>query len=208
MTTTGTKTAKHVFTSAAPATTDRATGDTPSATRLAPIALIDEILETHRDALGNAFTGYRNHAQRVALTCGSLASLDDTQREQIHVAAAFHDLAIWTHSTFDYLAPSIGLARDYLAGRGQESWLPQVAALIDDHHRLLRPRHAYAELSDVFRRADLIDVVRSHAVCLRAHPLPGLMQAFPSAGFHALLVKLTARQFLRTPWNPLPVVRW
>jgi hypothetical protein len=175
--------------------------------RLTPIALIDDILGAHARALGNSFAAYRNHAQRVALSCESLAMLDDTERQQVHVAAAFHDLAIWTHGTFDYLAPAIGLADEYLERTGRASWRRQVAAMIDDHHKLRQPRHDLARLSDVFRRADLIDLACVHSVALHERPLDGVMQAFPSAGFHVLLAKLIARQFLRTPWDPLPAVR-
>jgi hypothetical protein len=173
----------------------------------APIALVDEILASHADALGSDFAAYRNHAHRVAWACESLTPLDETARRQVYVAAAFHDLGIWTHRTFDYLAPSVGLADAYLERIGQPSWQRQVAAMIDDHHRLRRPRHDLAGLSDVFRRADMIDLACTHRLVLRERPLNGLAQAFPNAGFHRVLVKLATRQFLRTPWNPFPMVK-
>ncbi|MGD0679157.1 MAG: hypothetical protein ABSC94_27480 [Polyangiaceae bacterium] len=182
-------------------------GETGPSPWLAPVELIDEILRPHADALGNDFTGYRNHAQRVALSCESLANFDEVARQQVHIAAAFHDLGIWTHGTFDYLAPSVALACEYLDRTGRVPWQPRVVAMIADHHRLRRPMHALAALSDVFRRADLIDVACVQSITLRKRPLDGLMRAFPSAGFHVLLAKLTLRQFLRTPWNPLPAVR-
>jgi hypothetical protein len=70
-----------------------------------------------------------------------------------------------------------------------------------------RPRHDLAHLSNAFRRADLIDLACAHRVVLRRHPLRGLLGAFPNAGFHLRLAKLTARQIVRTPWDPLPAVR-
>jgi hypothetical protein len=38
--------------------------------------------------------------------------------EKIAIAGVFHDLGIWTNKTFDYIAPSVVLAREYLAARG------------------------------------------------------------------------------------------
>jgi len=43
--------------------------------------------------------------------------------EKIAAAAVFHDLGIWTDRTFDYIAPSIAIAREYLVARAREDWI-------------------------------------------------------------------------------------
>ena len=78
---------------------------------------LDRVLETHAVELGGDFTAYRNHAYRVVNFCAALAPCADAALEKIALAAAFHDLGIWTARTFDYLAPSIELACDHLAVR-------------------------------------------------------------------------------------------
>jgi hypothetical protein len=65
---------------------------------LAEIATLDTILQGHAAALGRDFTAYRNHAYRVANFC--LAPDRAMQIEKVAIAAAFHDLGIWTAATF------------------------------------------------------------------------------------------------------------
>ena len=76
---------------------------------------LDRVLETHAVELGGDFTAYRNHAYRVVNFCCALAPCADTSLEKVALAAAFHDLGIWTAHTFDYLAPSIRLACAHVA---------------------------------------------------------------------------------------------
>ena len=58
------------------------------------------------------FTAYRNHAYRVVNFCAHSRPAPTPRLEKIALAAAFHDLGIWTAHTFDYLEPSIDLACD------------------------------------------------------------------------------------------------
>ena len=169
--------------------------------------LIEVALAPHAAALGRDLAGYRNHVLRVLRFALALAPAADA--ETLQVAAAFHDLGIWTDRTFDYLAPSRRLARAWLAARGREGLAPAVEAVIEQHHKLRPYRGPHAEVVEPFRRADLVDVSLG---TLRA----GLDRAFvrtvraelPNAGFHACLVRLTGRQLLRTPLQPLPMLRW
>jgi hypothetical protein len=84
------------------------------------IATLDRVLETHATELGEDFTAYRNHAYRVANLCVALNPGDSQVIEKIAIAAAFHDLGIWTARTFDYLAPSIELACSHLGCSAHE----------------------------------------------------------------------------------------
>jgi hypothetical protein len=78
---------------------------------LTEISAIDTVLLAHKGVLGDDFTGYRNHTYRVANLCVAFAPDRAGQLERIALAAAFHDLGIWTDGTFDYLEPSVRLAR-------------------------------------------------------------------------------------------------
>jgi hypothetical protein len=129
--------------------------------------------------------------------------------EKIAVAAAFHDLGIWTDHTFDYIAPSAALAREHLAARGMADWIPEIEAVIVDHHKVTPSCAQPHSLAESFRRADWIDVTRG----LRTFGLPRTLiadvaAAWPSAGFHRRLVQLTLDRFWKHPLTPLPMVKW
>lgn len=177
---------------------------------LTEIAILDQVLEEHAAALGEDFAGYRNHACRIANFCIALApaAVDQDQLEKIGIAAAFHDLGIWTHGTFDYLAPSIAQALAFLERRGREEWRAEIEAMIADHHKLTPTRRDPSWLAEAFRRADWADVTMG----LRGFGLSRELQRearerWPSAGFHRRLVQLSWGRLLTHPWNPLPMFR-
>jgi hypothetical protein len=129
--------------------------------------------------------------------------------EKIAIAAVFHDLGIWTNITFDYIAPSVALAREHLATRGLADWIPEIQGMIVDHHKVTPSRANPQLLVESFRRADWIDVSRG----LRTFGLPRTFIAavdvtWPSAGFHRRLVQLTIERFWKHPITPLPMVKW
>jgi len=173
------------------------------------IPLLDEILEPWRQRLGPDFRGYRNHVYRVVHFALALRDHDEEERRKVVVAGAFHDLGIWSAGTFDYLAPSIALAESWLRAEGLEAWVPEVARTIELHHKLTPHRDPRFPLVEAFRRADLVDV--SLGVVRFGLPrafVRGVQQRFPDAGFHRLLLRLTARWWRRHPANPVPVLRW
>ena len=175
---------------------------------VADLAPLDAVLREHAAALGGDFTGYRNHAYRVANLCLALAPDVPERVEKVALAAAFHDLGIWTDGTFDYLAPSIRLARAHLARAGRPAWTGEIEAMIADHHKLSRARAAPHPLVEPFRRADWIDVTRG----LRAFGLPRrflreVFAAWPNAGFHRRLLQLSLHRLRTHPLNPLPMFR-
>ena len=88
---------------------------------LTRIPTIDDVLNDHATALRDDFSAYRNHVYRIANLC--VAIVGRSELEKIAVAAVFHDLGIWTNGTFDYIAPSIALAHDYLVARAREDWI-------------------------------------------------------------------------------------
>ena len=171
-----------------------------------PSPTVDAILTQHRLALGADYAGYRNHAHRVLHLCRHLDPALDV--EKVAIAAAFHDLGIWTHRTFDYLMPSADLAAAYLRQNGQAGWTQEITRAIGDHHKLSRSESGAGSLAEPFRRADWIDVtmgIVSFGVTRSA--LRQIYEPWPSAGFHWRLVQLSARRFREHPLNPLPMVK-
>ena len=177
---------------------------------LTTIATLDAILARYSGEIGADFTGYRNHAYRVANLClRTLGSGGAEERERVAIATAFHDLGIWTEHTFDYLEPSVALATAYLAETGREGWIPEIAAMIRKHHKITRYKGSPDRLVEAFRRADWTDVTLG-ALSFgtpRAF-IRELQAAWPDAGFHKLLVRLELRHLGKHPLNPLPVLRW
>ena len=103
-------------------------------------------------------SGYRNHVYRVVNLCVAMAGRNEL--EKIAVAAVFHDLGIWTNRTFDYIAPSIALAHDYLVAHAREDWTAEIEGMIADHHKITPSTADPDSLVEAFRRADWIDVTR------------------------------------------------
>jgi len=126
----------------------------PDGCELGALAALDGILRAHRHALGRDFDAYRNHAHRVAHLCIAQSPREHERIERIAIAAAFHDLGIWTARTFDYLQPSVVLASDYLAASSRQQWIPEVAAMILEHHKVFPYRGEAERFVEPFRRAD------------------------------------------------------
>ena len=175
---------------------------------LTQVDVLDELLHTHAGALGRDFTAYRNHAYRVLNLCVAQSSEEPRQLEKIAIAAAFHDLGIWTDATFDYLPPSVRLASAHLLQTGREDRTSEVSAMILEHHKITRYRGDANWLVEPFRRADWVDVTRG----LVRFGLPRSMvreifARWPSAGFHELLVQLELTRLRTHPFSPLPMMR-
>lgn len=168
---------------------------------------LDDILAQHGPQLGGDFAGYRNHCYRVANYCIALAPTES--RETIGVAAAFHDLGIWTDGTFDYLEPSRQRARQWLQSRDCRLLGGPIEAMICQHHKIRPYRGDEGPLVEVFRRADWVDVSRGmFSAGLPRKFLTEVFARFPNAGFHRALFRFTCRQFIQRPLRPLPMMRW
>jgi hypothetical protein len=173
------------------------------------IPTVNAVLEHHAAALGRDLIAYRNHVYRVVNLCLAIAGGDRGELEKIAVAAVFHDLGIWTSHTFDYIAPSVALAREHLVARARADWIPEIEAMILDHHKIRPSQANRASLVEPFRRADWIDVSRG----LRTFGVPhsfitSVFTVWPSAGFHWRLLELTFDWFLKHPLTPLPMMRF
>ena len=133
---------------------------------------------------------------------------DLVQLEKLAIAAAFHDMGIWTDGTFDYLPPSVRLASAYLAGAGRAEWTAEISEMILQHHKISRYRGARRCLVEPFRRSDWVDVTRGLVTFgLSRSLLREIFSMWPSAGFHKRLVELELTRLRTHPWNPLPMMR-
>jgi len=129
--------------------------------------------------------------------------------EKVALAAAFHDLGIWTAHTFDYLAPSIELAREELCCAGHGDWRDTVAGMIREHHKVRRFRGDGAGLIEPFRRADWIDVsLGALSFGLPRECIRAIRARWPNAGFHRRLAQLTLTRLRSHPLSPIPVLKW
>jgi hypothetical protein len=174
---------------------------------LTRIPTIDGVLDGHASALGNDFVAYRNHVYRDVNLCVAIVG-GRGALEKIATAAVFHDLGIWTERTFDYIAPSIALAREYLAAHGRTDWITEISTMIADHHKITPSTANPKSLVEPFRQADWIDVTGG----LRSFGIPRrfvarLFATWPDAGFHWRLVQLELHWLRTHPLTPLPMVR-
>ena len=175
---------------------------------LTRVPTVDDVLEQYRRALGHDFIAYRNHVYRVLNLCVAIAGGNGADLEKIAIASVFHDLGIWTNHTFDYIEPSASLAREYLASGPRAAWIPEVEAMIVNHHKITHAQAAAPPLVEVFRRADWIDVSRGfRRFGVSRTFIDSLFTTWPSAGFHWRLVALTVNWSRRHPLMPLPMVK-
>jgi hypothetical protein len=175
---------------------------------------IEGLLAPWAANLGADWERYRNHVMRVLALCDRMADPDGSAtpppsaRREFVIAAAFHDLGIWTAGTLDYLAPSAQLARAWLARAQQAELVPLVVEMIEQHHKLTAAGPLNAPV-EVFRRADTMDfTLGARSFGLPRREYRALLRAYPDAGFHRRLVELAARRALRHPRSPLPMLKW
>lgn len=171
--------------------------------------VIEKIMEAWRDEIGDDYPAIRGHNYRMFNFCLALTDPEDEDAgKKAAIAAAWHDLGIWTHDTFDYLPPSRAQAVAYLEETGREAWSREVSDMVMFHHKLTPCRGERARLVEAFRRADLVDLslglVRSG---LDRAFVREVQAAFPNAGFHARVTRLALAWALRHPLNPVPFIR-
>jgi hypothetical protein len=168
---------------------------------------IDEILNTYRTELGENYISYRNHAYRVYNF--ALTQLDPNEEsEKLSIATAFHDLGIWTNKTFDYLEPSVQLAREYCRKQNLSSCdTNEIETIIKNHHKLSSVESSV--LAEIFREANLIDLTLGFVPKGRKKKeIKFIRDIFPNKGFHLSLVKLFAKNLIKNPSHPFPIFKF
>jgi hypothetical protein len=178
-------------------------------------ALVDQVLDGFSGALGANLSAYKNHIYRVLNYYLDLRQQREPESrfvpDSVLIAAAFHDLGVWVHGTFDYIEPSVELAKAHLAEHGLSALHSEVEGIIRYHHKLspFRGSPQSSDAIETFRRADLVDV--SSGLIARGLPRTRIAEVkavFPDLGFHRQLLNLTLNQFCQAPLRPLPMVCW
>lgn len=169
--------------------------------------LLDIILELHKPQLKDDFKAYRNHCYRVLNFYATFVARNPENLNKGAVAAAFHDIGIWTDGTLDYLAPSIKRAKDYLVDIHHSYWQEDVSLMIDNHHKIT-PFHNNARVEG-FRKADWLDVSLGMVTFgLNRSFITTIQREFPDSGFHIRLIQLSLANTLKHPLRPLPIFKW
>ena len=172
-----------------------------------PHPLIDQILDIHSDVLKQDIRKYKNHVYRVyELT--QIIDPSEANQEKYAIAGAFHDLGIWTNNTFDYLNPSVGLAKEYLKANGKEDWIDEISLMIDMHHKLSKYEGKFVNTVETFRRADSIDVMLGLLrYGVKKSDIRKIRKAYSNSCFHWFLIVQSTKNFFKHPLNPLPMFK-
>ncbi len=176
---------------------------------LTSLPIVDAVLADHAQVVGRDLPGYRHHVYRVVNLAAWQAGPRPRRLEVLQVAGAFHDLGIWTAGTFDYLGPSMALARDYLARAGWQDAVDDVEAMIAQHHKITRAAASGGSLVEAFRRADWVDVSAGAVrFDLPLEVVDRIRRRWSDEGFHWRLLQLSAGRLVTHPRHPLPMLRW
>jgi hypothetical protein len=173
------------------------------------IPLLEEILSQWQETIGKDYQGYKNHVYRMIHCCFALKNCNEEERHKIIIAAAFHDIGIWTNKTVDYISPSISPAMQYLNSQNLHNWSTEIKLMIAEHHKIKHYKNDAYPLVEIFRKGDLIDFsLGLFRFGIPKNDLQKLKTQFPNAGFHKNLSKLAIQWFVRHPLNPVPMMKW
>lgn len=169
--------------------------------------LIEEVLKQHKGDLTIDYDKYRHHVYRVFNFTLLMHPADPKEVEALAVAAAFHDIGIWTVGTLDYLEPSIVLAKKFLKAKQQKISPKLVEQIISNHHKITPYRDS--DLVEAFRKADMIDLslgIITYGVSGKEISL--IYGAFPGEWFHTFILGEIVKNAFKNPFNPLPIIKW
>jgi hypothetical protein len=169
--------------------------------------LIEDIFKQHRSDLNIDYDKYRHHVYRVFNFTLLMHDADKKDLDSLAVAAAYHDMGIWTTGTLDYLEPSIALAKGYIGSNKLKVSGKMVEQIISNHHKITPYRDC--EVTEAFRKADLIDLslgIISHGIS--GKDISIIYGAFPGEWFHTFILSEMVKHAFRNPFNPLPVIKW
>jgi len=169
----------------------------------------EKILMSYQEVIKKDYQGYRNHVIRMLNFCHYLLpDITIEQSRKLQIAAAFHDIALWTHDRVDYLVPSYQECAQYLAEQGLSDWAEEITVIIDMHHLLSQYQGPHQQLTEIFRQADLVDFslgMVKHGIDKQF--IKAVKQALPNQGFHRCLARFTLKQLTRNPFKPMPMIR-
>ncbi|MFN8294646.1 MAG: HD domain-containing protein [Chitinophagales bacterium] len=168
--------------------------------------IIEDLISSYEKMIGTDTEKYKNHVYRIFNYALYLSKNEDA--DKYAVAAFFHDVGIWTNNTFDYLQPSIDLAKKYLIQNQKEVWTDEIALMIDNHHKTSIYKGAFENTVEIFRKSDWTDV--SLGFIHFEIPVAFINQVvskFPYKGFHFFLTKEFTKNLIQHPLKPLPMFK-
>jgi hypothetical protein len=173
-------------------------------------SITDDILDDFKAVIGKDFDGYRNHVTRVLNFCHCLdTDLSEEDSQKLQVAAAFHDIALWTVDRVDYIYPSIEDCKRYIATTEYNKWMDEICAIIEMHHLIHSYNGSFQRLVELFRKADLVDFsLGMIKFGIPSSNVKDVKSAMPNAGFHFALMRFTGKQLTRNPLKPLPMMKF
>jgi len=170
---------------------------------------ITELLKPYQDVIGKHYPAYKNHVHRVVnLTLAIHQEATEEDKTKIAIAGVFHDIGLWTASTFDYLDPSIAEVSKYLQSNGRDHWIEEIVMIINMHHKLSSYQGPFQRNVEPFRQADLVDVSKG---LVRFGVSKALLKEnarrYPMAGFIGILVRMFFTNLIKHPFKPLPMLK-
>jgi hypothetical protein len=182
--------------------------------------LLDAVLNMHKSEIGQDYESYRNHCLRVlsfaVFHLGGKSNLQPGDLDVVAIALAYHDIALWTDGTLNYLEPSVGVmeremkhrilsieaeeefhffASDFLS----ETDIATVREIILQHHKYgewipEEGNPADARLVNAVRKGDWADAtIGIIRYGLPASYLQAAYASIPEAGFHSVLAGMGSR---------------
>lgn len=169
--------------------------------------IIDEVLETNRQAIGSLYPAWLAHSYRMLNICVNACPQEPA--DKFAVAIAFHDLPAAIDGDLRYLDRAAALARTWLTEHQLTEWGPEVCAMIVNHHKIRPYTGPHAATVDAFRRADWIDVSLGHWSGGQDKNLVArINRELPLTDGHRALVRILLPYALRHPLKPFPMLRW
>lgn len=167
---------------------------------------IDSILDSFQSQLGKNYDAYKNHVYRVYNFSATQVQSDESLKK-LAIAAAFHDIGIWTNHTLDYLEPSAVLAKEYCISQNLSVLQRiEIEIMIHNHHKLSKVK--VSKLAEIFRESDLIDLSLGLFSKGRSRKdIQLIRKLFPNRGFHLFLLKLFLKNLVNNPAHPFPVFK-
>jgi hypothetical protein len=173
------------------------------------IELLESILEPWAVTIGADLEGYKNHCYRMIHLTQNFHVCTAEDKQKITIAAAHHDIGIWSDHTVDYLPPSKREALIYLTANGLDAWREEIGLMVDEHHKIRAFKDPRFPLVEAFRKGDLVDFsmgwIRQGVA---KSTVKALQTQFPNAGFHRMLIKSAGHWFRHHPISPPPFMKW
>ena len=171
--------------------------------------LIEEILASWKDRIGDDYLGYRGHVYRMFNFCLALHPCSEEERTKLAIAACFHDIGLWSAHTVDYIPPSVAEVTRYLSETGRQIWSDEVGLMVEMHHKVSTYKTNRYPLVELFRKGDLVDFSRGffRFGIPRAY-VRDVKKAIPNNGFHRFLMKGAREWFAKHPFSPPPFMKW